>query len=104
MKISIIGDIPDEESYVHLIDTFVKDHKVGTPVILSAGSVPTMHTVDKWSKSKGYDSVILGNVLTLAVLNADKIVLIWDGENKKYQEVLDLCKKEKRSFMEIKTK
>jgi hypothetical protein len=104
LKISIVGDIPDEESYTHLIDTFIKDHKVGKPVILSAGSVHTLSKMDKYCKDKGYDSVILGNVYTLAILNGDKIVLIWDGEDEKYQKTLDLCKREKRSYMEIRTK
>ena len=96
--------MPDEGSYINLIETFVKDHKVGTPVIISAGSLSTLQQVGKWSKSQGYDNVIMGNVLTLAVLNADKIILIWDGENKKYEEVLDMCKKERQPYMEIKTK
>jgi hypothetical protein len=104
LKISVVGDIPDEESYIHLIDTFVKDHKVGTPVIISAGTLNTLSKTDKWAKGKGYDSVILGNVITLAILNGDKVILIWDGENRTYEEALILCKKEKKSYMEIKTK
>lgn len=104
MKIAVVGNLPDEESYIHLIDSFVKDHKVGTPVILSAGDVATLHIVDKYAKNKGYDSVILGNALVLAVLNADKLIVVWDGEEGKYMEVVDLCKRNKKAYMEIKTK
>lgn len=105
MKISVIGNLPEEgDVFLTLIDTFVQNNRVGSPVILSAGSVSTLHQVDKYAKGKGYDSVIIGSPIVLAVLNADKIVLVWDGEDKKMEEVLTLCKKEKKPYMEIKTK
>lgn len=105
MKISIIGNLPDEsELFLSMINDFVQKHRVGSPVIISAGNVTTLHLVDKYAKEKGYDSIIMGNVLTLALLNADKVIVVWDGENTKMEEVLTLCKKEKKPYMEIKTK
>lgn len=105
MKISVIGNLPDESDiFLSMIDNFVQKHRVGNPVILSAGSVSTLHQIDKYAKGKGYDSIIMGNVFTLALLNADKVVVVWDGVDKKMEEVLALCKKEKKPYMEIKTK
>lgn len=96
--------MPEEaEAFLTLIDTFVNNHKVGTPVILSAGAVSTLHQIDKYARGKGYDSVILGNVLTLAVLNGDKIIVVWDGIDTKLEEVVRICKKENKAYMEIKT-
>lgn len=104
MKIAIIGDFEDTDKYLPMIDTFVKDHKVGTPVILSAGSVHLLATMDKYAKDKGFPSVILGNALILAVLNGDKLIFVWDGVNEKYGAMLATAKKEKRPYIDIRTK
>ena len=104
MKISVIGNLPEESDiFLSMINDFVQKHRVGSPVIISAGSVSTLHQIDKYAKGKGYDSIIMGNVFTLALLNADKVIVVWDGGDKKMEEVLALCKREKKPYMEIKT-
>ena len=105
MKISVIGNLPEESDiFLSMINDFVQKHRVGSPVIISAGSVSTLHQIDKYAKGKGYDSVIIGSSLVLAVLNADKVIVVWDGVDTKMEEVLTLCKREKKPHMEIKTK
>lgn len=104
MKISVIGNLPEESDiFLSMINDFVQKHRVGSPVIISAGSVSTLHQIDKYAKGKGYDSMIMGNVLTLALLNADKVIVVWDGEDTKMEEIITLCKREKKPYMEIRT-
>lgn len=86
---------------MHLIDMFVQNNKVGTPVIISAGSINTLHQIDKYTKQKGYDSVIVGNSFVLALINADKVIIVWDGIDKKLEKVLSMCKREGKPYTEI---
>lgn len=104
MKISIIGEFEDKDKFLPMIDNFVSDHKVSTPVILSAGGVELLSCMDKYAKGKGYPSVILGNALILAVLNGDKLIFVWDGEDEKYKEMVSRAKKEHRPYIDIRTK
>jgi len=106
LKISIVGDfnLEQKEKFLTLIDGFVRDHKVGVPVIICAGEVELLSIIDTYAKDKGFPSVILGNVLTLAILNGDKIIFVWDGENKKYLEMIKLAKKQKRPYIDLRTK
>lgn len=104
MKISVIGNLPDESDiFLSMIDSFVQKHRVGSPVIISCGTVNTLRQMDKYAKDKGYDSVIMGNIDTLALLNADKVIVVWNGEDKKMEDILSTCKKEHKPYMEIKT-
>jgi len=103
MKLSIIGDVEEgkEGGRLRTIDAFIEDHKGGRGVVLSAGSTRLLHFVDKHAKSKGYPSVVMGNATQLAVLNADKVLIL---HSKAYvmDDVVELCKKYDKPFMEIK--
>jgi len=102
MKLSIVGDIPEgkEGGRLRIIDTFVQDHKGGGGVVLCAGSMRLLHVTDKYAKDKGYPSIIFGNATELAILNADKVLLLW---SKAYdlEDLVVLCKKYKKPHMEI---
>lgn len=102
MKLSIIGDISEgkEGGRLRVIDSFVQDHKGGGGVVMCSGSVRLLHVTDKYARDKGYPSIIFGNSTQLAVLNADKVLLLW---SKSYDlvDVVEMCKKYKKPYMEI---
>jgi hypothetical protein len=106
MKISVVGTIPvnDKEAYMAMIDTFVNDHKVGRPVIMVAGPVETLSMIDKYAKGSGYDGVLFGNIIPLAILNANKVIFVWDGVNKEYAEAIELAKANKVPYITLRTK
>lgn len=106
MKFSIIGDIPpqDKESYITRIDVFIKDHAVGPTTILATGDLTTLKEMDRYAKNKGYDCIILGNAIQLGVFNASKVILVWDGKDKRYEHIIPMCQKERVSYTEVRTK
>lgn len=103
MKLAIIGDVEEgkEGAALRIIDTFVSDHKGGGGAVMSAGSGRLSSLTDKYAREKGYSSIIMYNATHLAVLNADKVLVL---HTKKYdmEEVVDMCKKYEKPFMEIK--
>jgi hypothetical protein len=106
MKISVIGSVPDKdkEAYMSMVDTFIQDHKVSVPVVMSAGNVEVLHMIEKYAKKHGYNSIIFGNVFELAVLNANKIIFIWDGINKVYADAIELAKANSIPYITLRTK
>ena len=103
MKLSIIGDVAEGKEGVclRIIDTFVQDHKGGGGVIMSGGSSRLMSLTNKYLREKGYPSIMMYNATQLAVLNADKVLVL---HTKAYdmQDVVDMCKKYGKPVMEIK--
>lgn len=103
MKLAICGDVEEgkEGASLRLIDTFVQDHKGGGGVVMSAGSSRLMGLTNKYAREKGYPSIVMYNATQLAVLNADKVLVLHTA---KYdmEEVVDMCKKYEKPYMEIK--
>lgn len=103
MKLSIIGDVEEgkEGAALRIIDTFVQDHKGGGGVVMSSGSSRLMSLTSKYAREKGYPSIIMYNATQLAVLNADKVLVL---HTKKFdmEDVVGMCKKYEKPFMEIK--
>ena len=101
MKICIIGSrsIDKAEFVIPILDRFMKDHVVGTPVILSGGAKGVDQISKEYAKTHGYDFVELLPYHLLdpstefsskyffirskqIIDNADKVLAIWDGKSK----------------------
>ena len=103
MKLAIIGDIEEgkEAGKFRVIKRFIEDQKGGRATILSSGTTRLMHCADKCAKDLGHDSVILGNVVKLAVLNADKVLLLGTPAYT-LEMVTEMCKENNKPMMVIK--
>lgn len=103
MKLAIIGDVTEgsEGAAIRTISHFVEDHKAGNGVVVSAGSMRLLSLVNKYAREKGIPQILLQSHFQLAVMNADK-VLVLHTPAYNMEDVVELCKKFERPFMEIK--
>ena len=78
MKLSIIGDVAEgKEGVVHRhVITFLEDQKGGGCAVIAAGTTRLLHIVEGYSHTRGYPCILLANQLKLAVLNADRVLLL----------------------------
>lgn len=103
MKLAIIGDTEEgkEGASLRIIGTFVEDHKAGNGVVISAGSMRLLSLVNKYAREKGIPPILLQSFFQLAVMNADK-VLVLHTPAYNMEDVVELCKVFEKPFMEIK--
>lgn len=103
MKLSIIGDVEEgkEGASLRIIDAFVQDHKGGGGVVISAGSMRLLSLVNKYSREKGIPPILLQSHFQLAIMNAAK-VLVLHTPAYNMEDVVELCKKFEKPFMNIK--
>lgn len=103
MKLAICGDTEEgkEGASLRLIDTFVQDHKGGGGVTIAAGSMRLLSLVNKYAREKGIPPILLQSHFQLAVMNADK-VLVLHTPAYNMEDVVELCKKFEKPYMEIK--
>lgn len=103
MKLAIVGDVEEgkEGSALRIIDTFVQDHKGGGGITISAGSMRLLSLVNKYSREKGIPPILLQSSFQLAVMNADK-VLVLHTPAYDMEDVVGVCKRFEKPFMEIK--
>lgn len=103
MKLAIVGDTEEgkEGASLRIIDSFVQDHKAGNGVVISAGSMRLLSLVNKYAREKGIPQILLQSHFQLAVMNADKVCVL-HTEKYDVEDVVELCKKFEKPFMEIK--
>lgn len=103
MKLAIVGDVEEgrEGAALRIISSFVEDQKGGNGVTISAGSMRLLSLVNKYSREKGIPQVLLQSHFQLAVMNADK-VLVLHTPAYNMEDVVELCKKFEKPYMDIK--
>lgn len=121
MKLCIIGSrsIDKAEFVIPILDKFIKDHIVGTPVILSGGAKGVDQITKSYAKANGITLVeflpyhLLDNVPFSSkyffirnkqmIDNADKVLIIWDGRSKGTEYGIKYSQKKNIPVMVIKS-
>lgn len=122
MKICIIGSrsIDKAEFVIPILDKFIKDHVVGTPVILSGGAKGVDQITKSYAKANGLTLVeflpyhLLDNKVEFSskyffirnkqmIDNADRVLIIWDGKSKGTEYGIKYSQKKNIPVMVIKT-
>lgn len=122
MKICIIGSrsIDKAEFVIPIIDRFIKDHVVGTPVILSGGAKGVDQITKSYAKVNNINLVeflpyhLIDNRTPFSskyfflrnkqmIDNADKVLIIWDTRSKGTEYGIKYAQKIKVPVMIIKS-
>jgi hypothetical protein len=101
MKICIVGSrsLDKPEIVIPMIDKFIKEQVVGTPVFISGGAKGVDQISKEYAKTHGYDFIeflpyhLLDPSAEFSskyffirskqiIDNADKVLAIWDGKSK----------------------
>lgn len=121
MKICIVGSrsIDKPEIVIPIIDKFVQEQVVGTPVFISGGAKGVDQISREYAKNHGYDFIeflpyhLLDPstefsskyffIRTKQIIdNADKVLAIWDGKSKGTEYSIKYSQKKKIPVMVIK--
>jgi len=122
MKICIIGSrsIDKAEFVIPILDRFMKDHVVGTPVILSGGAKGVDQITKSYAKANNINLVeflpyhLIDNRTPFSskyfflrnkqmIDNADKVLIIWDTRSKGTEYGIKYAQKIKIPVMVIKS-
>jgi len=122
MKICIIGSrsIDKAEFVIPILDKFMKDHVVGTPVILSGGAKGVDQITKSYAKANNINLVeflpyhLIDNRTPFSskyfflrnkqmIDNADKVLIIWDTRSKGTEYGIKYAQKIKIPVMVIKS-
>jgi len=122
MKICIIGSrsIDKAEFVIPILDRFIKDHVVGTPVILSGGAKGVDQITKSYAKANNINLVeflpyhLIDNRTPFSskyfflrnkqmIDNADKVLIIWDTRSKGTEYGIKYAQKIKIPVMVIKS-
>lgn len=122
MKICIIGSrsIDKAEFVIPILDRFMKDHVVGTPVILSGGAKGVDQITKSYAKANNINLVeflpyhLIDNRTPFSskyfflrnkqmIDNADKVLIIWDTRSKGTEYGIKYAQKIKVPVMVIKS-
>jgi len=122
MKICIIGSrsIDKAEFVIPILDRFIKDHVVGTPVILSGGAKGVDQITKSYAKANNINLVeflpyhLIDNRTPFSskyfflrnkqmIDNADKVLIIWDTRSKGTEYGIKYAQKIKVPVMVIKS-
>ena len=122
MKICIIGSrsIDKAEFVIPILDRFMKDHVVGTPVILSGGAKGVDQITKSYAKANNINLVeflpyhLIDNRTPFSskyfflrnkqmIDNADKVLIIWDTQSKGTEYGIKYAQKIKIPVMVIKS-
>ena len=122
MKICIIGSrsIDKAEFVIPILDRFMKDHVVGTPVILSGGAKGVDQITKSYARANNINLVeflpyhLIDNRTPFSskyfflrnkqmIDNADKVLIIWDTRSKGTEYGIKYAQKIKVPVMVIKS-
>lgn len=122
MKICIIGSrsIDKAEFVIPILDRFMKDHVVGTPVILSGGAKGVDQITKSYARANNINLVeflpyhLIDNRAPFSskyfflrnkqmIDNADKVLIIWDTRSKGTEYGIKYAQKIKVPVMVIKS-
>ena len=122
MKICIIGSrsIDKAEFVIPILDRFMKDHVVGTPVILSGGAKGVDQITKSYARANNINLVeflryhLIDNKTPFSskyfflrnkqmIDNADKVLIIWDTRSKGTEYGIKYAQKIKIPVMVIKS-
>jgi hypothetical protein len=122
MKICIIGSrsIDKAEFVIPILDRFMKDHVVGTPVILSGGAKGVDQITKSYARANNINLVeflpyhLIDNRTPFSskyfflrnkqmIDNADKVLIIWDTRSKGTEYGIKYAQKIKIPVMVIKS-
>jgi len=122
MKICIIGSrsIDKAEFVIPILDKFMKDHVVGTPVILSGGAKGVDQITKSYARANNINLVeflpyhLIDNRTPFSskyfflrnkqmIDNADKVLIIWDTRSKGTEYGIKYAQKIKIPVMVIKS-
>jgi hypothetical protein len=122
MKICIIGSrsIDKAEFVIPILDKFMKDHVVGTPVILSGGAKGVDQITKSYARANNINLVeflpyhLIDNKTPFSskyfflrnkqmIDNADKVLIIWDTRSKGTEYGIKYAQKIKIPVMVIKS-
>lgn len=112
MRICVIGSrsIVEEKFVFAKIDKFLKEHCVGNPVLVSGGAKGVDSIVKKYAEAKGFDFIefipyhLLDKSVEFSsryfftrnrqmIMNADKVLALWDGTSTGTHHAIKFCQK-----------
>lgn len=121
MRLCVIGSrsIEDVDFVFKTIDRFIKDQTVGKVTLISGGAKGVDSLVKEYAKLRAYDFVefvpfhVLDRTVEFSkryffirnkqmVLNADKVLAIWDGKSSGTEHTITLARKHNVPVMVIK--